>query len=43
MPTQIHIEPEASWMTAAKAVLLHMLLAAAIISGIVFTVIWAYA
>jgi len=43
MPTQIPVEPEGSWTAAVKAALLHMLLAAVIISGIAFTVIWVYA
>jgi hypothetical protein len=42
MPTQIPIEAERSWMAAAKAALLHSLLAAAIISAIAFIIVWAY-
>jgi len=42
MPTQFPVQTEESWIAAAKVALLATLLAAAIISGIVFMIIWAY-
>jgi preprotein translocase subunit SecE len=43
MPTQIPVPPKASWTAATVAVLIGTLLAAVIIGGIDFIVIWAYA
>jgi len=42
MPTQIPVQTTESWILAAKIALLASLFAAAIISGIVLTIIWAY-
>ena len=42
MPTQIPVEPDRSWVAAAKAALMHSLLAAAIMYVIVFIIVWAY-
>ena len=42
MPTQIPVERARSPRLSAKVVVLHALLAAAIIGTIVVTVVWAY-
>lgn len=42
MPTQIPVEPERSWMAAAKATSMYSLLAAAMIYAIEFIIVWAY-
>ncbi len=42
MPTQIPVEPDRSWMVAARATLMLSLLAAAIMYEIVFIIVWAY-
>ncbi len=42
MPTQIPVEPERSWVAAAKAASMYSWLAAAMIYAIEFIIVWAY-
>ena len=42
MPTQIPVPPQESWVNATAAVVIGSLLSAIIISGIDFTIVWAY-
>jgi len=42
MPTQVPVEAKRSWMIATKAAFMLTLLAAVIMSVIVFIIVWAY-
>ncbi len=42
MPKQSPVEPERSWLAAAKATSMYSLLAAAMIYTIEFIIVWAY-
>jgi hypothetical protein len=42
MPTQIPVQPRASWMAETAAILIFSLLAAVIISAFGLAIAWAY-